>query len=39
MMIDTNATRNTPINCGLVAQYSDLSKDDMLQKVIEKQSV
>ena len=39
MMTVTNATRNTPINCALVALYSDSSKDEMLQKVIEKQSV
>ena len=39
MIIDTSANRNTLINCGRVAQYSARSKDDALQKVIEKYTI
>ena len=35
-MIDVNASRNTPINRGLVTQYGGRWKSDTLQKIIEK---
>ena len=33
-----SVTRNAPVNGKLVAEYSDLKKNDMSQKVIEKKS-
>ena len=39
MMVDQNANGNTSIDCRLIAQYSELSKDDMLQEGSEKHRI